>query len=262
MATHASLPNFSPIETAAIKEFLRSCTVPLVCEVGDKLALMGTGTFFRLEGHLWLVTAAHVIPDEQNLRELAVPMRTAGQFLTLGNCILYRPNNPNLDVAMVLVQDTAFEQLVPQNWRVLVESNISRFDPAGSTYMIAGYPRETLSKKEMNWLDSFTRIYTNPYPGGADDADHSMFRLTYSRSATDHSGKISRTPSLEGMSGASVWSVTDRPGELWTADNVLKVVAVQVSFKHSDYIAAEWWTLVREVLRRWADEKAVPVQSG
>jgi hypothetical protein len=256
---HASSTGFSPIESEVVKEFLRSCTVPLVCEVGDKLALMGTGTFFRLEGHLWLVTAAHVIPDEQSLRELAVPMRTAGQFLTLGNCILYRPNSLNLDVAIVLIQDTAFQQLVPQNWRVLGESNITRFNPAGSTYIIAGYPRETLGKKEMNWLDSFTQIYTNPYSGGADDADHSMLRLTYSRSASDHSGKLARTPNLEGMSGASVWAITNRPGELWAPDNVLKVVAVQVSFKHSDYIAAEWWTLVREVFRRWADEEAASV---
>jgi hypothetical protein len=37
-------------------------------------------------------------------------------------------------------------------------------------------------------------------------------------------------------------------------DNVLRVVAIQVSVKHSEYIGAEWWTLVREVLRRWASE--------
>src|SRR6266571_6251936 len=126
---HASLTGFSPLETEAVREFLRSCTVPLVREVGDKLALMGTGTFFRLEGQLWLVTAAHVIPDEQHLRELAVPMKTAGRFLTFGNCILYRPNNLNLDVAIVLIHDAEFQQLVPQNWRVLEQSNITRFDP-------------------------------------------------------------------------------------------------------------------------------------
>jgi len=89
-----------------------------------------------------------------------------------------------------------------------------------------------------------------------------MLRLTYSRSASDHSGTLARTPSLEGMSGASVWAVTNASGELWAPDNVLKVVAVQVSFKHSDYIGAEWWTLVREVFRRWADEEGDPSTSG
>jgi hypothetical protein len=224
--------------------------------VGDKLALMGTGTFFRLDGQLWLVTAAHVVPDVQNLRELAIPMRTAGQFLTLGNCILCRPNNFNLDVAIILIQGTEFQRLIPQNWRVLDESNITRFDPAGLVYVIAGYPREILAKTGMNWLGSFTQVYTRPYPGGADDADHPMFRLAYARSTSDASGKPGETPNLEGVSGASVWALTNRPGELWTPVNMLKVVAVQVSFKHSDYIGAEWWTLVREVLRGWAMEQA------
>ena len=34
------------------------------------------------------------------------------------------------------------------------------------------------------------------------------------------------------------------------------VMAVQVAFKHDEYISAEWWTLVREVFRRWADQQA------
>ena len=249
-----SFPGFSSIETEAVREFLRFCAVPLVREVGENLALMGTGTFFCLEGHLWLVTAAHVIPDEQSLTKLAVPMRTAGQFLTLGNCTLYRPDNLNLDVAIVLIQDAEFQQLVAQNWRVLDESNITRFDPAGSVYIIAGYPLETLAEKGMNWIASFTQIYTSPYPGGADDADHQMFRLTYSRSASHPSRGLVETPNLEGLSGASVWALTNLTDDLWATDKVLKVVAVQVSFKHSDFIGAEWWTLVREVLRRWATE--------
>jgi hypothetical protein len=252
----ASLPELSPIEAEAIREFLRSCAVPLVREVGDNLALMGTGSFFRLEGHLWLVTAAHVIPDELNLSKLAVPMRTVGQFLTLGNCTLYRPDNFNLDVAIVLIQDADFQRLAPQNWRVLEEGNITRFDPTGLVYVIAGYPLETLVKKGIDWLNSFTQIYTSPYAGGVEDADHQMFHLTYSRAASLPSGRPAETPSLVGLSGASVWALTKAQDELWTPDKVLKVVAIQVSFKHSDYIGAEWWTLVREVFRRWAVERA------
>jgi hypothetical protein len=83
---------FSESEAEAIKEFLRLCTVPLVCEKDEKLALLGTGTFFRLEGLLWLVTAAHVIDSESDLRQAAVPMRSSAQFVTLGNCTLIRPN--------------------------------------------------------------------------------------------------------------------------------------------------------------------------
>jgi hypothetical protein len=37
----------------------------------------------------------------------------------------------------------------------------------------------------------------------------------------------------------------------WAAEKIL-VVAIQVSFKHSEYIAAGWWTLAIEVFHRWA----------
>jgi hypothetical protein len=47
--------------------------------------------------------ASHVVRKEQHLRELAVPMGTAGQFRTLGNCTLYRPNNTELDLDVAIV---------------------------------------------------------------------------------------------------------------------------------------------------------------
>jgi hypothetical protein len=45
--------------------------------------------------------------------------------------------------------------------------------------------------------------------------------------------------------------VVDEGSALWAPEKVLKVVAVQVSFKHSEYVPAEWWTLVRKIFRRW-----------
>jgi hypothetical protein len=45
--------------------------------------------------------------------------------------------------------------------------------------------------------------------------------------------------------------VMNEDGGLWAAEKVLKAVAVQVGFKHDEYICCEWWTLVREVLRQW-----------
>jgi hypothetical protein len=245
-----SLTGFSKAEEAIVREFLRSCTVPLVREIGDKLALMGTGTFFDLEGELWLVTASHVIAGEEDLRELAIPMRTTDQFLTLGNCTLYRPDTSQLDVAIVLIQGEEFQKLAPQNWRILNENNIARYNPAVTGYIIPGYPREILAKNQLDWPNSFTRIYTTPIHGSVEDADHPVLRLVYARSAMNDAGATVETPHLEGISGTSVWAVKAADG-LWAPEKILKVVAVEVSFKHDEYITGEWWTLVRELLRRW-----------
>lgn len=247
-----SLTGFCPTQSRAIEEFLRSCTVPLVREEDDKLALLGTGTFFHLEGQLWLVTAAHVIRHADDLKEIGVPMRLSDRFITLGNCCLYRPNNLDLDVAIILIQDADFGRYASANWRVLDDSNITRFDPSASRYIVAGYPRETLAHKDMNWPQAFTQIYAGPYSGGVADAPHSVLRLAYSRSALDWSGAVTATPDLHGVSGASVWVAVNGVGDLWAAEKALKIVAVQVSFKHSEYISAEWWTLVREVFCRWS----------
>jgi hypothetical protein len=72
-----SLTGFSATQLQAIEAFLLACTVPLVREEDDKLRLLGTGTVFRLEGQLWLVTASHVIRHKEDLKELAVPMKVS-----------------------------------------------------------------------------------------------------------------------------------------------------------------------------------------
>lgn len=203
---------------------------------------------------MWLVTASHVIPTEHDLRELGVPVRSRRQFLTLGSCTLYRPDNLNLDVAIILIQDEAFEQSVLENWRVLDESAIARFDARYPRYIVAGYPRETLARNRLNWRDSFTQIYTSPYPGGGADADHNVLRLAYAKAAPCSLGAIADTPHLGGLSGSSVWNVVPQTTGPWAPEKNLKVVALQVSFMHSEYISAEWWTLVLEVFRRWANE--------
>jgi hypothetical protein len=254
-----SLTGFSRTQLEAIEAFLRSCTIPLVGEEDKKLALLGMGTFFSLDGQLWLVTAAHVVKHRDDLKELAVPMRSLGRFITLGNCCLYRPSNLDLDVALIHIQDADFKRYVSENWRVLDDSNVIRFDPSASRYIVAGYPRETLANKNMDWHKAFTQIHAGPYSGGAADASHPVFRLAYSRSAPDLSGAVTDTPDLHGVSGASVWAVVNAADGIWAPEKALKIVAVQVSFKHSEYIGAEWWTLVREVLHRWsADEASSP----
>src|SRR5579864_4755845 len=84
------LARFSAIEDEVIGEFLRSCTVPLVREVDEKLALMGTGTFFRLELRQYLgevfrklalqkesrIEQGHLMPDHVHMM-ISIPPKYA-----------------------------------------------------------------------------------------------------------------------------------------------------------------------------------------
>jgi hypothetical protein len=133
---------FSPAELEAITSFLRRCAVPLVREEDDKLALLGTGSFFSFLGKLWLVTAAHCIRSPDDLRELAIPMRSARRFSTLRNCCLVKPSNSAIDVAVVLLEDHELATCASQNWQMLDESNIWPANTSTSRFVVAGYPRE------------------------------------------------------------------------------------------------------------------------
>jgi large subunit ribosomal protein L30 len=161
-----------------------------------------------------------------------------------------------LDVAIILIQDKDFERLAGENWRVLNESSIARFDPRNSRYIVAGFSRETLARRQLNWRESFTQIYTSPYAGGAADADHSVLRLAYARAAPSSLGETANTPHLGGLSGSSVWNIISETDGPWAPEKILKVVALQVSFVHGKYITAEWWTLVMEVFHQWAMSNA------
>jgi transposase len=253
----ADMPPGSPFGPgiAALVTYLHGCQMVGYARLAEMLeGLFGLKISEGAIANMLARTAEPLAECAQTIHETVRNKATAGRFQTLGTCTLGRPNNTpfDLDVAIVLLEDAEFERLVHDNWRVLDESNVTRFDQAVSIYIVAGYPLETLVKTRMNWRQSFTRVYTNPYHGGLEDADHQMFRLNYSRSAPGSSGRLQQTPNLRGVSGASVWALTNNnPGYLWARFKIVKVVAIQVAFKHDTYIAAEWWTLVQEVLQSW-----------
>jgi hypothetical protein len=248
---------FSPTELEAITSFLRRCAVPLVREEDDRLALLGTGSFFSFLGKLWLVTAAHCIRSPDDLRELAIPTRSARGFLTLGNCCLVKPSNSAIDVAVVLLGDNELAMCATQNWQILDESNIWPANASTSRFVVAGYPQEILAKTQLVWANAFTQIYTGPYSGPT-ASSHPQLLLTYTRTAPGPLGDGSTTPDLSGLSGAGVWAVVDRPDGLWAPERVLQLAGVQSSFKHSAYIRAELWQAVLEVIRRWSVEESAP----
>lgn len=248
----ASATGFSNEELLALEEFLRSCCVPIVSEQDDRLALWGTGTFFKHGETLWLITAAHIL-KEAPLKELAIPIAEAGKFYTFGNCTAYYPkqDEQDLDVAIIQLQDKDFCTHIAANWRIMDASQITRPTADMKRFLVAGYPRATVAKAGGIVREAFSQFYLDRYhlvPEGA----HPLvdFFLIYGRTAMGVDGQEKSTPHLGGISGASIWAIQDHVEGVWAPEKQLKIVGVQSGFKHDEYIEAKSWELVEQVLAR------------
>ena len=251
--------DLSKEEIHAIQEFLRRCTVPLVYEdEKQNLGLAGTGSFFRYAQNLWIITAAHIFNElsEDERATLGVPIAETRQYLTLGSYEILKPKDATFDVAVIRIEDSDLIELAERNWTILTERNIAPLTREMNRFVVAGYPLEVVREKRAITPDSFTQFYAERYTGHPEPSDtHPMLYLAYAREAPTISGEIKKTPNLKGLSGGNVWAIMNEKPAVWAPENVLKAVAVQVSFKHDSYIRCEPWAVVLRVFQLWSDQQ-------
>lgn len=243
----------------SIEKFLGSCTVPLVYQADNRTFVHGTGTFVKFGARRYLVTAAHIFSGIDPAC-LAVPEApTNAHIWTLGNITIHHPKEKDeFDVAVVRLEDDDFCDRISKGWRFLEPHNVSATSLASSDYIVAGYPTVTVEKKVGLLVpQALMQLYTGPYDGPVEGGRSNLdIFLRYSRNAEGAYGDTKPTPDLSGISGASVWNIDTKPNGLWAPESILKIVGVQVSFKHSSYLRAKSWALVSEVVCR-VDPEAV-----
>lgn len=244
-------------EMRSIEQFLGSCTVPLVYQSNGRTFVHGTGTFFQLGQYRYLVTAAHIFKDIDP-KDLAVPEGPTNTHIwTLGNITIHHPKEQDeFDVAVVRLEDEDFCSRIAKGWRFLGESNVAPDSLVSTDYIVAGYPTATVEHKPGCLVpQALMQLYTGPYEGPVDGNRASLdVLLRYSKTAKGVFGDMKPTPDLGGVSGASIWAVAATPDGLWAPDTMLKIVGVQVSFKHSSYVRGKSWALVSEIIRRIATD--------
>jgi hypothetical protein len=251
MNTESTSTGLSQAEMQSIEQFLGSCTVPLIYQAGDRTFVQGTGTFFKFGDKHYLVTAAHVFTgiDPQ---ELGVPDAPVNAHVwTFGNVTIHYPKDDDFDVAILHLQDEEFCARVSRTWLFLQPKNVA-VSPTADNYIVAGYPTETVTKVDSQLVSkALCQLYTGPYDGPVDGGRTQFdFFLRYTRNAKGAFGESRVTPNLSGVSGASVWAFGANSSSFWAPESLLKIVGIQVSFKHSSYVRAKSWALVYEVLRR------------
>ena len=63
MTERVAVTGFTESEHRAIERFLTARTVPLCYQLEGRAFVQGTGTLYKSENDLFLVTAAHVLED-------------------------------------------------------------------------------------------------------------------------------------------------------------------------------------------------------
>ena len=244
---------FSRKELGAIERFLAACTVPLIYKLDEGAGVHGTGTFFEVDGRAMLITAGHVLKDV-DVERIGVPDRggAVSEISYLGHArVHYTRDTDAYDVGVIELLDETFLRLVRSGWHFLGPSNVAEPGPADQRYVVAGYPRSTVTYEDATLTpSSLTQIYTVPYDEEVEGSrgEFDLF-LRYRSKAESISGLPMQTPRLCGVSGASVYALLPKvASQVWAPEKLLKIAGIQVSAVHGKYVRAKTWNLVSHVI--------------
>jgi hypothetical protein len=260
MSERTAVTGFTESEHRAIERFLTARTVPLCYQAGGRAFVQGTGTFYRNESDLFLVTAAHVLQGI-DAALLGVPDRPLGNVSVwnLNDVTIHHPKNiEDFDVAVVELHNPNFKARIASEWQCVTESEaVLPFDKSGE-FLIAGYPAETVEDRQGTLTPTpMLQLFTKKYEGAinASVPEYDLL-LKYNRVATGIFGSERKTPALQGVSGGVVYAVAPSTSAVWSPEAIFRPAGIQVAMKHDEYIRIKRWTLVRRLVQAVREQRA------
>ncbi|MBI4582406.1 MAG: trypsin-like peptidase domain-containing protein [Planctomycetes bacterium] len=235
-----------------IEQFVRQSTVPLFIITktpkGAKKNI-GCGSFFRVGGVLYVVSAKHLLEAASAATEVAVPSETFNgqlRLLPIGDVHAH----PEHDVAVMPVTDPSLVEELLAGWQVLEPSNLGR-DSGGERelFMLFGFPSELIEDGRDRYTTNPPALLLSRYRGKVDKPFNKSVDIVlgYAKEVRSREGPLP-APELPGVSGSPVWvgvNATNVP--IWTPASQLRLVAVEIGWKPGTYIRAVRWAKVAEV---------------
>jgi len=245
MTSRTSTAGFNDSEHRAIERFLTSRTVPLTYQKDGKAFVQGTGCFYRTNDDLFLVTAAHVLQGIDPAL-LGVPDRPVGNVGVwhLSDIAIYHPRDTeNFDIVVIELLNPDFKTQVASSWQYIDESEIFDDPEIGAEFLIGGYPSASVEDRDGTltpapMLQLFTKSYEPPPSETLPEYD---LLLRYKHSGRGIYGAERATPSLHGVSGATVYAKTQSNSAVWSPEAIFRPVGIQVSMKHDEFVRVKKW---------------------
>ncbi|WP_316227145.1 MULTISPECIES: hypothetical protein [unclassified Bradyrhizobium] len=138
----------------AMEHHQRNITYPILYDLGDRLCVLGSGALFAYENRHFVITAAHLFDDDENIgkivpENLAGPnTRNHGTPTTFGPIELYRGDQTpyDFDIAAIELRDAHKVVTIKRNWRFLGVSDIAM--PSDQPlFCLGGYPRDLQAQR-------------------------------------------------------------------------------------------------------------------
>jgi hypothetical protein len=241
-----------PARALAIAQALTRRAVPLLVRRDGRAEPIASGAFYRVDGAtdapLALVTCRHLFDAGVAVGDLGVPLGESGRILWLMDARVRAFEHGARDL-MVLALDRAAAQACARYWPALPSSLLpdAERSASASMFVLAGYPyaqmRRVESVMHAKPLIAFARACLQHGSPGE-------LCVGYGHTAIRIDGLRIHAPPLDGVSGATLWAVTDEDAD--GIGCVLEPAGVQYAFKHDAYVRAEPFAEARRLLERIA----------
>ena len=211
------------------------CAVPIYVHQEERFAQHGTGTLLRVDSRSFLLTAAHVVNDADDL-ELplyVVDCQVGAKFHRLrGNRVFVREGR--FDIAVVELTPQVIDSLPARKFLRLADMDFQDHIRDG-LFFLFGFPCEwnpassTTGPIAPRYLGYVTRTYNGPLNNSSYDPRFHLLlsaSKTSSRPIDESEGALPRK--LSGISGAVIWKTySERQSAAHWKPDAAKIVAIE-----------------------------------
>jgi len=216
----------APARADAIRAALLRRAVPLSRIVDGRLEPLATAGLVVDGRRTGLLTAAHIF-ERISAGDIAIPLPRDRAVALLRAARVRVVMHAVSDLAVLWIDDALARRLAA-NWEACPLPHWQADEAAVATYVVAGYPSANVRRID-GWIYAKPVVlFTAPIEGAC---------FAYARTAERTDGEMIHTPELDGVSGATVWGVTEEGDD--GVSCLLRPAAVQVAFQHGRHLRAE-----------------------
>ncbi len=214
----------------AVARALLQVAVPLLVMRDGRAEPLASGALYADGRSLLLLTCRHLFDDGVAVGDLGLPLGDTRRMLWLREA---RPRvlvDPVSDLAAIRIGCPRGAASLSRHWRTVPMQALAGGAPA-RVYVLAGFPYAQMRRAQGVLHARPAVIFAQAL------ASDERLRLSYRRIARRADGQDIHAPALDGVSGATLWAITEGGGP--SIDCELHPAAVQCAFKHDAYVEAE-----------------------
>jgi hypothetical protein len=237
-------------ERLAIAEMLARVTIPILYEESGYFGIAGTGTLFRINDRIFMVTAGHTIDDLPIEKWSFSANPKKGKIYTLGRLDHHRPLDRHLDVAVLELMDDFGTKILQDGWSFLTLDQIS-LPHEDADFFISGYPSALAESQLAAVRGTFFALGTSrlrSIPSNAKPPVDPNIDYFFDAGRNVFSGY--ENLDVHGMSGSPVGMFRSVEDGVWMPQDAIRIVGVQTAVRKHQYLRAISWATVAMVLEK------------